>query len=168
MEFLDLVDDLDQVIGKESRDSIYRNGRKNYRGVNIFIFNAKGELLVPQRSANRKIFPNCYDFSVSEHVVAGEDYLEAAYRGLQEELGITDLLLEEVGYFRPEDMGTSCFSRLYRAVYDGKLEFDQDGIDRVYYWELAKVKELLNDNPQHFKGDYPKLFGWYLKKFGLG
>lgn len=96
-EYLDIVDENDKVIGKDTRKNIYIKGLEhNVRVVNIFIFNSEGKLLLPKRSMNRKIFPGCFDFSCGEHVVSGEDYYGAAKRGLEEELGIKNMRLIEL------------------------------------------------------------------------
>src|SRR3989344_6571789 len=93
-EILDIVDDNDNVIGKDSRDSIWKRGlRHNVRVVNIFIFNKDGKILIPKRTMTKKIFPGCYDFSCGEHVFSGETYDEAARRGLFEELNLKDVEL---------------------------------------------------------------------------
>ena len=52
---------------------------------------------------------------------------------MEEELGITDVKLEEIGYFKPYDIDTSAFSKMYKLVYDGKLNYDKDGIQQIYY-----------------------------------
>lgn len=100
-EYLDLVDDKDKVIGYEKRDTIYSQGLRNYRVVNIFVFNSEGNVLLPKRDSSRKIFPNYYDFSCGEHVLSGESYEEAAIRGLKEELNLTDVNLIPVGKLSP-------------------------------------------------------------------
>ena len=118
MEYLDLVNENDEVIGKEERDIIYKNGWRNFRVINIMIFTSDNKIIVPKRSANRRVFPNCYDCSVGGHVSSGETYEHAAYRELEEELGITNVELEEIGYFKPNDLNTSAFFYFYKLVYD--------------------------------------------------
>lgn len=160
-EYLDLVDENDLVIGKEDRNIIYKNNSRNFRVINIMIFTSDNKIVVPKRSANRKVFPNCYDCSVGGHVSTGETYEQAAYRELEEELGITGVELEEIGYFKPFDIDTSSFSKMYKLVYDGKLNYDQDGIQKIYYMISEEIENLIKENPLQFKGDYPKFFKWF-------
>lgn len=88
-EYLDIVDENDNVIGKDTRENIYNNGLEhNVRVINIFVFNSEGKLLLPKKSIKSRFFPGRFDFSCGEHVVSGEDYYQAAIRGLEEELGI--------------------------------------------------------------------------------
>lgn len=62
IEYLDLVDEDDNVIGKEDRNIIYEKELRNFRVINIIIMNSDNKIIVPKRSGNRRIFPNCYDF----------------------------------------------------------------------------------------------------------
>lgn len=124
------------------------------------IFTTDNKIVVPKRSGNRRVFPNCYDCSVGGHVLAGENYEDAAYRELEEELGITNVKLEEIGYFKPYDINTSAFSKMYKLVYDGELNYDKDGIQEIFYMDKEEIKELIKENPLQFKEDYPKFFKW--------
>ncbi len=160
IEYLDLVDENDRVIGKEDRNIIYANNWRNFRVINIMIFTTDNKIVVPKRSSNRKLFPNCYDCSVGGHVSSGETYEQAAYRELEEELGITGVKLEEIGYFKPTDIDTSAFSKMYKLVYDDELNFDKNGIQNIYYMNKEEVRKLIEENPKRFKGDYPKFFKW--------
>lgn len=160
IEYLDLVDKNDKVIGKEDRNIIYKNKWRNFRVINIMLFTTDNKILVPKRSGNRRVFPNCYDCSVGGHVSSGETYEQAAYRELNEELGITKVKLEEIGYFRPYDIDTSSFSKMYKLIYDGDLNYDKDGIQEIYYMTKEEIKSLIDKDPTQFKGDYPKFFKW--------
>lgn len=160
MEYLDLVNENDEIIGKEDRDVIYKNNWRNFRVINIMIFTSDNKIIVPKRSSNRRVFPNCFDCSVGGHVSSGETYEQAAYRELEEELGIVDVKLEEIGYFKPQDIDTSAFSKMYKLVYDEKLNYDKDGIQEIYYMTKEEISKLIDENPKQFKGDYPKFFKW--------
>lgn len=160
IEYLDLVDENDNVIGKEDRNIIYKNEWRNFRVINIMITTSDNKIIVPKRSGNRRVFPNCYDCSVGGHVSSGETYEYAAYRELEEELGITNVKLEEIGYFKPYELNTSAFSKMYKLKYDGKLNYDKDGIQEIYYMTKEEIRKLIEEDPTQFKGDYPKLFKW--------
>ena len=43
-EYLDLVDENDQVIGRMEIDELHEKGLRNFRAANLFIVNSKGEL----------------------------------------------------------------------------------------------------------------------------
>lgn len=161
IEYLDLVDENDNVIGKEDRNIIYEKGLRNFRVINIMIFTSDNKIIVPKRSSNRRIFPNCYDCSVGGHVSSGETYEEAAYRELKEELGIENVKLEEIGYFKPYDIDTSAFSKMYKLVYDDELpNYDKNGIQEIYYLTKEEIRKLIEEDVTQFKGDYPKFFRW--------
>ena len=46
--------------------------------------------------------------------------------------------------------------------YDGNLNYDKQGIKEIFYMTKEEVSELVNNNPEKFKGDYPKFFKWLL------
>lgn len=90
-ELLDLVDENDKVIGSIERTNVkklFNVSGKYVRYAECFIQNSEGKLWVPRRQANKRIAPSGLDFSASEHVQAGEDYLTAITRGLEEELNL--------------------------------------------------------------------------------
>ena len=124
------------------------------------IFTSDNKIIVPKRSSNRRLFPNCYDCSVGGHVSSGESYEQAAYRELKEELGIENVTLQEIGYFNPKELNTSSFSKMYKLVYDNNLNYDKDGIQEIYYMTKEDIINLINQDPTQFKGDYPKFFKW--------
>ncbi len=170
-EYLDLVDKDDQVIGKDLRSKIYAGQMpKNttIRVVNLLIFNSKGQLLVPKRSMNRKIFPGCYDFSCGEHVMAGEDYDTAAIRGLKEELGIQGVQIELLTKLVPEEFGTrfpkkgpSAFMKIYKVIHDGPFpKYDQDGIESLNWFTLEEIQGMLKKDRSVFKYDFAVILDW--------
>lgn len=163
-ESLDIVDENDNFIRKDTRNNIYANGlNHNVRAVNIFIFNKKGELLLPKRSMNRRIFPGCFDFSCGEHVSAGEDYYDAAIRGLKEELEIEGETPSELCKLTPKD-GVNCFMKVYMLNYDKKIEnYDKDGIDRLYWYNLETIEKMIKKDESKFKNDFPVVFKRYIK-----
>lgn len=158
-EYLDIVNENDVVISKETRENIWKKGLEhNVRVVNIFLFNSKGELLVPKRSENRKLFPGCYDFSCGEHVISGEDYYDAAVRGLKEELGISGVKLTELGKLTPKEAGVNCFMKAFKLIHDGKIDYDKVGIESIKFYPLENVRETLNKMPDKFKPDFKPVF----------
>lgn len=85
-EFLDLVDENDNVVGKKKRSEVYAEHLSNFRVVNAFVVNTKGEIWIPRRVADKRIFPLCLDMSMGGHVESGESYEDTLKRETQEEL----------------------------------------------------------------------------------
>jgi len=157
-EYLDIVDDNDNATGKDTRENIYKKGlRHSVRVVNIFLFNSKGELLIPKRSKNRDLFPSSYDFSCGEHLISGEDYNSAAIRGLKEELGLSNLKLLELGKLTPKS-GVNCFMKIFKVIYDGKINYDHEAIESINFYTLEVVRKMLNEMPDKFKPDFKPVF----------
>ena len=157
-EFLDLVDPKDIVIGQASRRDLFRSGVNNYRVVNVFVFNNKNEVLVPKRSSNRSIFPNCYDFSCGEHVMAGESYLEAAIRGLKEELNlkIPEEKLVLLGKLTPAQV--SSFMCVYKIEGIDKIpNYIENEISSATFIPIEDMKNFSRNHPEQFKEDIPKV-----------
>jgi isopentenyl-diphosphate delta-isomerase len=157
-EYLDLVDASDNPISRMSRREIIKAGMKNHRVVNIFIFNEDWEVLVPVRSATKSSSPNCYDFSWCEYVQSGETYLDAATRGLKEELGIPVLSddLTLVGKLTP-DQGVSSFMTIYKMTFDSIPAYNEEEVSAATFMPMEELRELSSSNPELFKSDIPKV-----------
>ena len=114
-EVLDLVDENDKVIGKEKRSKVYAKNLSNFRVINAFIRNTKGELWIPWRTAKKRMFPLCLDVSVGGHVESGETYETTLIRETEEEinLNIDDLPYRLLGHLTPHQHGVSAFMNVY-------------------------------------------------------
>lgn len=163
MEYFDLVDEKDNVIGKiKETEQVQPN---KLRFINIIIIDENKKIIVPKRSGNRIIFPNCYDFSVGGHVNSGESYEQAAYRELKEELNIENVKLIEIGYFNPYKDNVDTFSKLYLSRYNNKIEeYDKEGITDIFYMTIDEIKELIRKEPKKFKSDYEKMIKYIINK----
>ena len=93
-ELLYLVDENDNVLGSQLRNSTTYNKKKNFRVVNAFIQNSKGELWIPRRSATKKMFPLALDASVGGHVTFGDSYEETLLKETAEEI---NMALDKLG-----------------------------------------------------------------------
>ena len=53
MEYMDLVDDNDNIIKAVTREYFDKNNSRNYRVVNIIIINSNNQIVLAQRSKKR-------------------------------------------------------------------------------------------------------------------
>lgn len=165
IEFFDIVNEKDEIVGKIKEDEQNIVKPSQLRFINIIIINKDNMILVPKRSSNRKIFPNCYDFSVGGHVNSGENYEEAAYRELKEELGIEGVKLQEIVYFSPFSSNSNTFQKVYLLEYNGEIyNYDRDGIEKIYYKSNQEIQELMKSNPSLFKTDYSVVMEYIFNK----
>lgn len=164
-ELLDIVNDNDEVTGQAMRSVVHQKGLQ-HRGVHVFLFNAQGEMLIQKRSADRANSPSLLDCSVSEHVKAGESYLEAAMRGLKEEMGVEGIEVKPLGKIQmeygPKDNEIS-------FIYEGRVKpedvtFDPVEISEVRFMSLDDIRAGITAEPALYCGWFIELMNWYFGK----
>jgi isopentenyldiphosphate isomerase len=157
-EYLDLVDENDNVIGRQKRSIVYDQNLSNFRVVNVFIINSKGQIWIPLRTANKRIFPLCLDMSMGGHVESGESYDRAVKRESAEELNIdTDKLeVRQLGHLNPKDHGVSAFMKVYEIQMDEAPDYNPDDFVEHFWLTPAELLEKIENGDQS-KGDLPKL-----------
>lgn len=109
------------------------------------------DLLLQKRSLRKDSNPGCYDISSAGHVAAGDAYLPAALRELEEELGIRaeekDLHLagmrkayfEDVFYGKPfRDYEISAVYIYDRPVDEKKLILQESEVERVKWMDFKE------------------------------
>jgi isopentenyl-diphosphate Delta-isomerase len=162
-ELLDVVNDQDVVIGQQMRSVVHQVGLQ-HRGVHVLLFTDLDKMLVQKRSADRAASSLLLDCSVSEHVKAGESYLDAAIRGMKEELGlrgieINPLVLIKMNY-GPND---NEISMIFQGLLDpGTVKFDPIEIDDIYYYTLDELMEKMWGESMTFCGWFVEILNWYL------
>lgn len=164
-EFLDIVDDNDIVTGQAERTTIHQMGLQ-HRGVHVFLFDDDGRMLIQKRSADRANSPSLLDCSVSEHVQAGESYLEAAVRGLREEMGVEGIDLSLRGKIQMEyGVNDNEISVIYEGRLNGKsVQFDPVEISEVQFLSLAEIRKGITDQNHLFCGWFIEIMNWYFDK----
>ena len=165
VEYFDIVNEKDEIVGKISENEQKAVKPSQLRFINIIIINNDNMIVVPKRSSNRKLFPNCYDFSVGGHVNSGENYEEAAYRELKEELGIKNVKLKEIAYFSPYDSDSNTFQKVYLLKFNSDIfDYDIDGIEKIYYKSKKEIQELIKNKPNLLKTDYSVVMKYLFDK----
>lgn len=87
-EQLILVDENDCEIGHIDKQSAHDANGLLHRAFSLFIFNPDGKLLMQQRSADKRLWPNYWSNSCCSHPRRGETMEEATSRRLRDELNI--------------------------------------------------------------------------------
>lgn len=87
-ELLIAVDSNDREIGTVSKAMAHDGEGILHRAFSIFLFNDKGEVLLQQRSAEKRLWPMFWSNTCCSHPRAGEDMPTATVRRLEQELGM--------------------------------------------------------------------------------
>jgi 8-oxo-dGTP pyrophosphatase MutT (NUDIX family) len=144
MEFIDVVDEHNQVIGQITKSELYEK-KPNHRIVHVLIYNDRDEMALQLRSASVVFCPNHWVTTVGGHVQAGETAEAAAKREMMEEIGV-DLPLAHLfdAEYRPPTLpGMIKFLTIYRATYNGPFRPDSNDVARVDFFALPAIMRMM-------------------------
>lgn len=113
-----LVDDQDVERGHADKETCHDGEGLLHRAFSVFLFNGRGELLLQQRSAGKRLWPLFWSNTCCSHPRRGEAVEAAAPRRVREELGFDSPPLRFLFKFQ------------YHAQYEAK------GAERELCWVL--------------------------------
>lgn len=160
-EMLAVVDENDEVIGSERRDVIHRDNLK-HRAVHIFALNKKGDIFLQKRSRLKDKCPGLWDSSAAGHVDAGEEYDVCAKRELEEELGLADHELREVGKLGAHANTGWEHVRLFATLASGVIRFPCVEIEYGEWFSMEQIDAWVEAVPEDFAPGF--LACWQLWK----
>ncbi len=155
-EIFDVVDEHDQVTGQSSRGEVHRQGLR-HRAVHIFLWNARGDILLQKRSALKDVAPNTWDSSAAGHLNSGEEYDAAAAREIVEELGVTVPLRRLQKFKAVPELGLE-FVHLYEGQSEGPFRFPPEEISAVRWWTPTEVDAAIASHPETFAASFRHLW----------
>jgi len=91
-EQLEVINEDDEVIGLESRETIHQKGLL-HREIHVWFITPNREIIFQHRAKNKDTYPDKLDATVGGHVEPGVSYEETAVKECEEETGVKlDLL----------------------------------------------------------------------------
>ncbi|MBX9743345.1 MAG: 16S rRNA (adenine(1518)-N(6)/adenine(1519)-N(6))-dimethyltransferase RsmA [Chthoniobacterales bacterium] len=147
-ELADVVDATDSLVEVLEREIIHAN-KLRHRAVHILIFNKKRELFLQKRSFWKENHPGLWCSSVAGHVVAGESYLAAAQRELQEELRISTSLTP-FGRFEASPLTGEEFIECFYGGSEGPFTMDPYELETGAFFSLSTIRDWLERYPEEF------------------
>lgn len=155
-----MVDRLDasgRVIGAVPRSELHARSA-GFRVVHVFLFDARGKLLIHQLSDQKRL-SGAWGSSAAGAVRAGEAPRQAARRELREELGLTRVRLRSLGCVRLEDEGLTKFVFLYAGVHNGlPLQPDPREIAAVEFLSIDDVRDFVRRRERAFTPTFLSAF----------
>lgn len=157
------VDEKDNILGEISREKAHREGLLHRISV-IYLINNKGEILINERAKDEHL-----DHSSAGHVDVGESYLEAAKRELEEELGVKNIELQEIGTAIAHDEYKASTSNHIFKIYicnaaPSKLQTDE--VKSVFWADPKKVYRDMQVNSQKYAGGFKASLKVFLDYIG--
>ncbi len=157
LEFIDVVDDQDKVIGKETITKSIRQGF-NRRVAHIWIFDAERRLLICQRPFTVHSYPGKWTSSAGGYVTTGESYMMTALRELQEELGLTVSLQHAFLLKYSNPRGYFMFVDLWFGMLnDEKSVFDPEEIMNTRFIPMKDLEKWISEKPEDFNPEFIQL-----------
>jgi len=147
-EYVILVDQDDNPIGKEDKVKCHLPNGKLHRAFTALIFNGDGKLLLTKRSESKMLWPNDWDGTVASHPKESETYVSSAERRMPEEIGIACKMnyVNKFEYHVPyKDIGSE--NEICGTLIGTIDSFDQSSMIKD---EISEIKWI---NPDELKNE---------------
>ncbi|MFZ4115691.1 MAG: 16S rRNA (adenine(1518)-N(6)/adenine(1519)-N(6))-dimethyltransferase RsmA [Chthoniobacterales bacterium] len=145
-EIFDVVDENDSGIDRQERNFVHVN-KLLHRSVHLWIFNTRGELFLQKRSYWKENHPGLWCSSVAGHVMAGENYLEAATRELREELGVT-IELKEFHRIPASEATEQEFVVCFFGIAEGPFILQAEEIETGAFFPVETIRKWIASHPE--------------------
>jgi isopentenyldiphosphate isomerase len=155
-EYFETFDESGEPLGIVSRTEVHRKGLW-HRASNVFLFVPDGSLLIQRRQFSKDVWPGAWDVSAAEHLKPGESFEKGALRGLREELGIVDVVLEQYGSITKSrlevvesDIKDYEFQQSFRTIYGGPISPDSSEVMEIRAIGLPELEAAFLSRPEDF------------------
>jgi isopentenyl-diphosphate delta-isomerase type 1 len=161
-EFLEVVDEVNQIIGRARRFEIHKRGLR-HRSVHIFIFNSQGDLYLQLRAPHKDQYPEHWDSSAAGHTDPGESPQETAQRELMEELGLAVPLTKVLGHTACPETGWE-FVTLFEGKTDQPINLNLDEATTGEFFSPEALEQLLSDPQKKMAPGFRLLYNLFINK----
>ncbi|MCR9012060.1 NUDIX domain-containing protein [Gabonibacter sp. KD22] len=143
-EWLPLVNEKGEVIGKATRRSCHSGSKLLHPVVHLHLINEKGDIFLQKRSMQKKLLPGMWDSAVGGHVAFGERIEEALKRETQEELGIEEFKARFLGSYIWESSRERELVFSFISTSHAPANIHNDEVDEGRYWTRQEIEQNLN------------------------
>lgn len=146
-----IVNEKDEPIGVRERDKPGIDGFRRISG--LWLTNSKGEVLLAQRSFNKKLDPGKWGPSVGGTVEEGETYESNIAKETQEEIGLEGLELKKGSKYLFTEGENPRFAQMFMAKIDKPIEefiIQKDEVEQVKWVSIDDIKTDIQDNPERY------------------
>ena len=167
-----LVDELDRPLGTAGKMEAHEKGQL-HRAFSIFIFNAKGEMLLQRRAKNKYHSGGLWSNACCSHPQPGQDTRSVAEQRLQEEMGFVTPLEKIYDFVYKTEFENGLtefeFDHVFAGEYDGKILLNQEEADDYGYKEVKEIGESLKAYPKKYTAwfhlAFPRIEEWWWRRY---
>lgn len=142
-ELFPIVDELGEVIGKETRENCHGGSMLLHPVIHVHVFNSKGEIYLQQRAWTKDIQPGKWDTAVGGHVDYGETIEEAVLRECSEELGLADVQPSYEYRYQWQSPVECELIYVFTLEFDGEIIPNKDELVDGRFWSMSEVNSFL-------------------------
>jgi len=166
-EHVILVNESDNPVGTQEKMAAHEQANL-HRAFSVFIFNAKGEMLLQQRAKDKYHSGGLWTNACCSHPRPGEKTIDAAHRRLQEEMGF-DCELEEAFHFIyktefDHGLTENELDHVFIGKYEGEIIPNPDEVEDYKWINLKNLKNDLEEKPDIFTSWFKIAFDEVLKR----
>ena len=175
-EMFDVLDENGDFTNQiETREECHKKGLW-HKAVVVFILSTDNKkVLLQQRSAKKKLWPNLWDLTAGGHVLSGELGYQSGIRETKEEIGI-DIVkndMEFIGATRSENISGNIINRHFNEYYIVHKDLDindivlqEDEVQDIKWFDREEVISRIKDNYRDLT-DKVGCWNYLLKYFEL-
>ena len=153
-EFVILVDENDNPIGKEEKVKCHLPDGKLHRAFTALLFDENGRLVLTRRAKEKMLWPGDWDGTFASHPRESETYVSSGERRMPEELGIEGKLdyLHKFEYHVPyKDVGSEneiCGTLIGVIDKSTELKEIEGEIDEIKWISSSELLSEIKSNPE--------------------
>ena len=153
-EFVILVDENDNPIGKEEKVKCHLPNGKLHRAFTALLFDESGRLVLTRRAKEKMLWPGDWDGTFASHPRESETYVSSGERRMPEELGIEGKLdsLHKFEYHVPyKDVGSEneiCGTLIGVIDKSTELKEIEGEIDEIKWISSSELLSEIKTNPE--------------------
>lgn len=145
-----IVDETDEIIGFKGRGTL--NKDDIYRVSALWIQNSKGEILLAQRSFNKKNDPGKWGPAVAGTVDEGETYESNIIKEAEEEIGLKNNHFEK-SFYKKNNGKHKHFTQWFFALVDKSINdfiIQKEEVEKIKWFAKKELLKKIDDSPDQF------------------
>lgn len=167
-----LVNERDEERGLMEKMEAHRRGVL-HRAFSVFIFNAKGEMLLQQRAATKYHGGLLWTNACCSHPHPGEAVADAARRRLEEELGFTTNLQPVFTFTYRAEVENGLveyeYDHVFAGEYRGRVLPNADEVADTCHCSMKEIEAWLLNEPHAFTAwfriAFPRVQAWWRETY---